>query len=223
MNTTSLSEISIPDKVEYIGSKCFSYSGIKNVKLPKNDFFTVIYDKTFFECANLEKVILPNSIYKICSYAFANCKSLQRINLDNIKLLYDKAFAGTALEKISCPQYANALSLTAITVDGRTSFLITVSLKADSPMIVIPSLIVTFLSLLHSANNPEGMIPLPLIVTDSSLSHPRYAHLSTFEIFSISRFLTAVPSNAYLSISADRFPASRLLHPEKAHIPMNCT
>lgn len=101
MNTTSLSEISIPDKVEYIGSKCFSYSGIKNVKLPKNDFFTVIYDKTFFECANLEKVILPNSIYKICSYAFANCKSLQRINLDNIKLLYDKAFAGTALEKIT--------------------------------------------------------------------------------------------------------------------------
>lgn len=101
MNTTSLSEISIPDKVEYIGSKCFSYSGIKNVKLPKNNFFTVIYNKTFFECANLEEVILPDSIYQICSYAFANCKSLQRINLDNIKLLFDKAFAGTALEKIT--------------------------------------------------------------------------------------------------------------------------
>lgn len=101
MNTTSLSGISIPDKVEYIGSKCFSYSGVKNVKLPKNDFFTVIYDKTFFECANLEEVILPDSIYKICSYAFANCKSLHHINLDNIKLLYDKTFAGTALEKIT--------------------------------------------------------------------------------------------------------------------------
>lgn len=101
MNTTLLSEINIPDKVEHIGSKCFSYSGIKNVKLPKNDFFTVIYDKTFFECANLEEVILPDSIYKIGSYAFANCKSLQRINLDNIKLLYNEAFAGTALEKIT--------------------------------------------------------------------------------------------------------------------------
>lgn len=74
---------------------------LQNVKLPKNDFFTVIYDKTFFECANLEEVILPDSIYQIGSYAFANCKSLQRINLDNIKLLYDKAFAGTALEKIT--------------------------------------------------------------------------------------------------------------------------
>lgn len=101
MNTTSLSEISIPDKVEYIGSKCFSYSGIKNVKLSKNDFFTVIYDKTFFECVNLKEVILPDNIRQIGSYAFANCKSLQHINLDNIKLLFDKAFAGTALEKIT--------------------------------------------------------------------------------------------------------------------------
>lgn len=101
MNTASLSEINIPDKVEHIGSECFSYSGIKNVKLPKNDFFTDIYDKTFFECANLEEVILPDNVRQIGSYAFANCKSLQHINLDNIKQLYDKAFAGTALEKIT--------------------------------------------------------------------------------------------------------------------------
>ena len=99
--TVSLSEISIPDKVENIGSKCFSYSGIKNVKLPKNDSFTVIYDKTFFECVNLEEVILPDNICQIGSYAFANCKSLQHINLDKIKLLWDKSFARTALEKIT--------------------------------------------------------------------------------------------------------------------------
>ena len=101
MNTMSLSEISIPDKVEHIGSKCFSYSGIKSVKLPKNDSFTIIHDKTFFECTNLEEVMLPDSVYQIGSYAFTNCKSLQHINLDNIKQFYDKAFAGTALEKIT--------------------------------------------------------------------------------------------------------------------------
>lgn len=101
INTVSLSEISIPDKVENIGSKCFSYSGIKNVKLPKNDSFTVIYGKTFFECANLEEVILPDNICQIDSCAFANCKSLQRINLDKINLLYDEAFFETALEQIT--------------------------------------------------------------------------------------------------------------------------
>ena len=101
MNTVSLSQISIPDKVEYIGPECFRYSGIRNIKLPKNDNFTVIYNKTFFECANLEEVGLPDSIYQIGSGAFACCKSLRRINLDKIKLLCDKAFEGTALEKIT--------------------------------------------------------------------------------------------------------------------------
>lgn len=101
INTVSLSEISIPDKVENIGSKCFSYSGIKNVKLPKNDSFTVICRKTFFECVNLEEVILPYNICQIDSCAFAHCKSLQRINLDKINLLHNEAFFGTALEQIT--------------------------------------------------------------------------------------------------------------------------
>lgn len=101
MNTVSLSEISIPNKVEYIGSECFSHSGIKNVKLPKNDNFTFICNKTFFGCTNLEEVVLPDSIRQIGGGAFACCKSLQHINLDKIKLLCDKAFEGTALEKIT--------------------------------------------------------------------------------------------------------------------------
>lgn len=101
MNTVSLSEISIPNKVEYIGSECFSHSGIKNVKLPKNDNFTFIYNKTFFGCTNLEEVVLPDSVRQIGGGAFARCKSLQHINLDKIKLLCGKAFEGTALEKIT--------------------------------------------------------------------------------------------------------------------------
>lgn len=101
MNTVSLSQISIPDKVEYIGPECFRYSGIRNIKLPKNDNFTVIYKKTFFECVNLEEVVLPDSICQMGSGAFACCKSLKRINLDKIKMLGDKAFEGTALEKIT--------------------------------------------------------------------------------------------------------------------------
>lgn len=101
MNTVSLSQISIPDKVEYIGPECFKYSGIRNIKLPKNDNFTVIYKKTFFECVNLEEVVLPDSICQMGSGAFACCKSLKRINLDKIKMLGDKAFEGTALEKIT--------------------------------------------------------------------------------------------------------------------------
>lgn len=101
VNTTLLTEISIPDGVEYIGSECFSYSGIRNVKLPENGFFAVVRRKTFFECVNLEEVMLPDNICQIDDCAFANCKSLQNINLDKIQLLYNYVFERTALEHVT--------------------------------------------------------------------------------------------------------------------------
>ena len=101
MNTVSLSKINIPDEVEYIGSKCFSYSGIKSVKLPENSSYTVVYRKTFFKCVNLEEVMLPDNICQIDSCAFASCQSLQRINLDKIQLLDDYVFERTALEYVT--------------------------------------------------------------------------------------------------------------------------
>lgn len=101
MDTTLLSEISIPDGVEYIGSECFSYSGIRNVKLPENGFFTIVHKKTFFECVNLKEVVLPDSVCQIDDCAFANCKSLQNINLDKIQLLDNYVFERTALEHVT--------------------------------------------------------------------------------------------------------------------------
>lgn len=101
MNTTSLSEISIPDKVEYIGSKCFSYSGIKNVKLPENSAFTAILWETFFGCKNLETVKLPDSVNIIDYYAFSECTSLRSINLDKVQVIGSSAFSKTALEYIT--------------------------------------------------------------------------------------------------------------------------
>lgn len=101
MNTVSLSKINIPDEVEYIGSECFSYSGIRNVKLPENGFFTIVHKKTFFECVNLKEVVLPDSVCQIDDCAFANCKSLQNINLDKIQLLDNYVFERTALEHVT--------------------------------------------------------------------------------------------------------------------------
>lgn len=101
VNTTLLAEISIPDGMEYIGSECFSYSGIRTVKLPENGCFTVIHRKTFFECVNLEEVMLPDNICQINNCAFANCKSLQNINLDKIQLLDNYVFERTALEHVT--------------------------------------------------------------------------------------------------------------------------
>lgn len=99
--TENLSEISIPDSVNHIGSGCFACSGIKNVKLPENSAFTAILWETFFGCKNLETVKLPDSVNVIDDYAFSECTSLKNINLEKIGSIGPSAFAKTALEKIT--------------------------------------------------------------------------------------------------------------------------
>lgn len=99
--TENLSEISIPDSVNHIGSGCFACSGIKNVKLPENSAFTAILWETFFGCKNLETVKLPDSVNIIDYYAFSECTSLRSINLDKVQVIGSSAFSKTALEYIT--------------------------------------------------------------------------------------------------------------------------
>ena len=99
--TKNLSKISIPDSVKYIGSKCFAYSGIENVKLPENNDYTEVSWKAFTGCKKLKSVKLPDSINAISDYAFNGCTSLQHINLEKIDRIGSSAFAETALKKIT--------------------------------------------------------------------------------------------------------------------------
>ena len=101
MHTKNLSAINIPDSVRYIGSECFAFSGIKRIRLPKNDIFMVVLRKTFAGCKNLEAIELPDNIKAINDNAFDKCTLLQHINLDNIQVIGPSAFAETALEHIT--------------------------------------------------------------------------------------------------------------------------
>lgn len=101
MHTKSLSVINIPDSVRYIGSECFAFSGIKSVRLPKNDIFMVVLRKTFAGCKNLEAIELPDNVKAINDNAFDKCTLLRHINLDNIQVIGPSAFAETALEHIT--------------------------------------------------------------------------------------------------------------------------
>jgi len=101
MHTKNLSAINIPDSVRYIGSECFAFSGIKRIRLPKNDIFMVVLRKTFAGCKNLEAIELPDNIKAINDNAFDKCTLLRHINLDNIQVIGPSAFAETALEHIT--------------------------------------------------------------------------------------------------------------------------
>lgn len=101
MHTKNLSAINIPDGVRYIGSECFAFSGIKRIRLPKNDIFMVVLRKTFAGCKNLEEIELPDNVKAINDNAFDKCTLLRHINLDNIQVIGPSAFAETALEHIT--------------------------------------------------------------------------------------------------------------------------
>ena len=66
---------------------------------------TVIPDKAFFECKNLESIMLPNTIQTIGSSAFQGCEVLANLVIpESVKHIGSQAFAGCiAVSSISLP------------------------------------------------------------------------------------------------------------------------
>ena len=77
---TKLTNITIPDTVNIIGSEVFSGCGIlRSITIP--DGITRIERSLFFGCSNLTDVNLPNSVTSIAPSAFQNCIRLQSLKL----------------------------------------------------------------------------------------------------------------------------------------------
>ena len=75
---TSLSNVIIPDSVTSIGAAAFGNCiSLTNVTLPNH--LTSIEDDTFFYCLSLTSVIIPNSVTSIGNYAFSRCPSLSNV------------------------------------------------------------------------------------------------------------------------------------------------
>ncbi len=76
---SSGTQYSVPEGIKTIGERAFySANNLKNVSLPKT--VTVIAFGAFNSSA-LEKVIIPDSVTKICGYAFGKCKNLQEVTI----------------------------------------------------------------------------------------------------------------------------------------------
>lgn len=79
---------------------------IRKVTVPQG--VRKIPESIFFDCRELENLILPNSLEEIGAYAFADCKGLKKLDLSNLKYLRRigrSAFDGCdALEEVIFPQ-----------------------------------------------------------------------------------------------------------------------
>ncbi len=96
---THIPSVKFPDKIKFLGGKCFCYSSLKSVTLPNVE---VMGQGVFAACKNLKRVDLGEDMSTIPEYTFYDCKNLRKLtNGKNIRVVSDRCFSG-------CSELANA-------------------------------------------------------------------------------------------------------------------
>ena len=114
-----LEELVIPESVESINSYQFSGFGIKKLVIPST--VTYIGEAAFSKCVNLTDVSILTNIDSIPTQMFANCSSLENIELpSSVKVIGDSAFAYSKLKTIDL---SNIEELSSMAFEGCSSLL----------------------------------------------------------------------------------------------------
>lgn len=92
INDEEITELKIPDNVEYIRDRVFyGCDGIKTLNLNNAKY---IGSECFYECCGLEETLISDSVRLIYSDAFYGCKSLATIKIKNsATVINSQAFA----------------------------------------------------------------------------------------------------------------------------------
>ena len=94
MFVTSLTSITIPNSVTYIGERAFeNCSSLTSITIPNS--VTYIGERAFDNCSSLNEVILGTGLETVKEYAFAGCSKLQDVYCYAIEppTAYDSSFS----------------------------------------------------------------------------------------------------------------------------------
>ena len=128
----SLSEITIPAKVERIGEyafyDCYDHTnhsgGLKTVTFAENSRLTTIEEHAFYRCMYLEKIEIPASVTSIGGYAFNSCEDLKELAFapnSQLKSIGEYAFGAVSTDTVS-PAYTSVQIPASVTEIGQNAF-----------------------------------------------------------------------------------------------------
>ena len=86
----SLTDVTIPDSVTYMGKRAFAQSGLRFVRIGNS--VSCIGECAFFLCENLSAVIIGSDVELIVSEAFAGCSSLKNVYYTGTQAQWNSIF-----------------------------------------------------------------------------------------------------------------------------------
>ena len=90
-NRAGLKEIIFSENITYISRGAFGKCPLKKIVMPES--VASIVDETFWDCAELEIVVIGGKVEEIGSVAFANCTSLETVVIpDSVTSISEDAF-----------------------------------------------------------------------------------------------------------------------------------
>ena len=72
-----VSRVNLPETLRSIGSSAFAHSSVKYIKF--NEGLETIDRNAFYNCKNLDNVVLPSTLKELGEMAFIYCESLMKI------------------------------------------------------------------------------------------------------------------------------------------------
>lgn len=99
---SSLTKVTLSDKITFIGTGAFSYCSVLEEINLKN--VTEVGAYAFAQCSALATVIGLEKVETIGAYAFAGCASLQTLNLDNAVFIGHSAFSSVGFTSLKIPK-----------------------------------------------------------------------------------------------------------------------